>query len=291
MSEVLSSTPSIQLQGIVHPDSYFQIVERNEIDWQLWIDVLQGKVAGAIFRGILNQELRQQISHNFWHSPSLRLKADGIQAHYKAFLGPFISKPLEVYLDEAEQTRKDVQGLFANTGDFFQFLIGSIGKHLAAQGCSLRVAEHNGRKAGEYRTRSWTNINTGNFVFAPHDDVGLLNAPHLQGFEIGQLVNGRAVGANICLENGEGGELHYWNISPNDETRETLGIKYAGVGYPVAALAEFDKIVLPIRSGDIYVFDLTKVHAVGPQAKEEGERLNISWFMGFRDPTTVIYWT
>ena len=291
MSDVVSSTPSIQLQGIVHPDSYFQIVERNELDWQLWLDVLQGKVAGAIFRGILNQELCQQISHNFWHSPSLRQTADGIQAHYKAFLGPSLSKPLDVYFDQAERTRKDVQGLFANTGDFFQFLLGSIGKHLADQGCSLRVAEHNGRKAGECRMRSWANTNTGTFVFAPHDDVGMLKSPHLQDFEIGQLVNNRVVGVNICLENGEGGDIHYWNISPNDECRKALGFKYDGFGYPVAALADFDKIVLPICKGDIYLFDLTKVHAVGCQTKEGGERLSISWYMGFCDPTTVIYWT
>ena len=91
MSEVLSSSHSIQLQGIVHPDSYFQIVERNELDWQLWIDVLQGKVAGAIFRGVVNQELRQQICHNFWHSISLKQKGDGLPAHAKAFIGASFS--------------------------------------------------------------------------------------------------------------------------------------------------------------------------------------------------------
>lgn len=288
MSDVLSSIPSIQLQGIVHPDSYFQIVEKNELDWQLWIDVLQGKVAGAIFRGVVNQEIRQQISHNFWHSLSLKQQADGLPAHSKALIGTTVSKPLEVYFAEVEQTRQDIQGLFANTGDFFQFLIGNIRLHLAAQGCSFRVAEHNGRQAAEYKMRSWGN--TGTFVVVPHDDVGLLKAPHLQGFEIGQLVNGRAVGANICVENGDGGNLDYWNISPNDATRKALGFKHDSFGYPVESLTEFDKITLSIRSGDIYLFDLTKVHAVGSITQEGRQRLTVSWSMGLLDQTTVLYW-
>jgi hypothetical protein len=289
MSDVLSSTPSIQLQGIVHPDSYFQIVERNEIDWQLWIDVLHGKVAGAIFRGVLNQELRQQICHNFWRSLTLKQQGDGLPSYYEAFIGSSVTKPLEVYLDEVEQVRQDVQELFANTGDFFEFLLGGIRQRLADQGCLLRVAQHDdGRKAGECKIKSWGR-KSGAFVLEPHDDEGPFRSPHLQGFEIGQLV-GRTVSVNICLENGEGGDLHYWNISPNDQTREALGFKYDNIGYPLEALVDFDKLVLSIRDGDIYLFDSTKIHAVGQLTNEKAKRLTLLWFMGFRDPTTVIYW-
>ncbi|MEG5061822.1 hypothetical protein QUB60_29150 [Microcoleus sp. A2-C5] len=297
MSDTLSPTPSIQLQGIVHPDSYFQIVERNEIDWQLWIDVLQGKVAGAMFRGALKQEFRQQICHNFWHNPSLQQKSDGslsLDYHYSAMLGPNIGmtvrEPLEVYFDQVEKTSKDVQALFANTGDFFRFLLGGIKKHLSNQGLHLRLAEYNGRKAAEYKMRSWGNITEG-FALVPHEDNRLLISPHIKDFEVAQLVKGRAVIGVICLENSAGGgDLHYWNISPNDQTREVLRFQYDGVGYTPESLADFDEIVLPIRSGDIYLFDSTKVHAVGPLPKEGGQRSTISWFMGFLDSTTAIYW-
>jgi hypothetical protein len=289
MSEVLSSTPSIQLQGIVHPDSYFQIVEKNEIDWQLWIDVLQGKVAGAIFRGVVNKEIRQQICHNFWHSLSLKQQADGLPAHAKAMLGTTVSKPLEVYFDEVEQSRKDILGLFVNTGDFFRVLIDNIREHLAEQGWSLRLAEYNGLKAGEYKVRSWGN--TGTFVIPPHEDVGVLRSPRMKDFEIGQLANGRVVGVNICLENSEGGSLRYWNISPNDETRKALGLENDGFGYPLESLADFKEISLPICGGDIYLFDATKIHAVERKNKDEANRLTVAWSMGVRAPTTVLYWS
>lgn len=283
---------SITLQGTVHPDSYFQILERRGIDWQVWINVLRGKVAGAIFRGALGKELCQQIRDNFWHTFSLMKEGVILPAHSKAFMGAFMGKPpLESYFEEVEKSREGIESLFANTGDFYRSLIEEIRGHLASQGCSLRVAESNGRQAGKCKIRSWRN--TGDFVIVPHDDVGLLKAPHLRDFEVGQL--DRVVGVLICLENGTGGDLHYWNISPNDETREAFGFKsedanYDSFGYPLEALGDFDKISLPIHAGDIYLFDVTNVHAVGQKTDDEVNRTTISWSMGFCDPTTVLYW-
>ena len=134
--------------------------------------------------------------------------------------------------------------------------------------------------------RSWAN--TGDFVIVPHDDFGLLKASHLKGFEVATL--DRVVGHLMCLENGAGGELQYWNISPNDETREALGFEYDSFGYPLHSLASFDKITLPIKPGDIYLFDVTKVHAVGAKANDQVNRSTIAWSMGFLDPKTVLYW-
>ena len=146
MTSALSSTPSIEIQGTVHPDSYFQIVEKNGIDWQLWLDVLQGKVAGAMFRGAVNEEVRQQICGNFWQQIASKPKDDSLPAHAKAFVGTSIGKPIEVYCQQAEQTRQDIAALFDNTGDFFEYLMGNIRERLAQQGCSLRIAEYNGTR-------------------------------------------------------------------------------------------------------------------------------------------------
>jgi hypothetical protein len=280
------------LQGTVHPDTYFQIVERQEIDWQLWVDALRGAVAGAIFRGALEPRLCEQICHNFWHSSALKGKDAGLPAHAKAFIGAQIgTPPLEAYFEQAERIRNDLEALFTNTDDFYNTLIENIRRHLADQGCRLRVAEYSGRQAAKYKIRSWTNV--GDRVLAPHDDFGVLKGPHLQGFEVSQL--DRVINVLICVENGEGGELHYWNISPNDETREALGFKsantyYDSFGFPLEALEEFDKITVPIRAGDIYLFDSSKVHAVGCKTDNSVNRTTIAWSMAFRDPTTVLHW-
>jgi hypothetical protein len=292
MSTNVGFDSSIMLQGTIHPDAYFQIVEREEIDWQLWIDVLRGTVAGAIFRGALEPRLCGQICQNFWQSSVLKGKGDGLPAHAKAFIGAsIITPPLEAYFEQVERVREDLEALFTNTGDFYNSLIENIRRQLADQGCSLRVAEHNGRQAAKCKIRSWANV--GNLVLAPHDDFWLLKAPHLQEFEVSQL--DRVVGVLICVENGEGGELHYWNISPNDETREVLGFKsknagYDSFGYPLEALEDYGKITVPIRAGDVYLFDSSKVHAVGSKADDSVNRTTIAWSMAFRDPTTVLYW-
>lgn len=286
MTSALGSTPSIEIQGTVHSGSYFQIVEKNGIDWQLWLDVLQGKVAGAIFREAVNKEVRQQICDNFWQHIASKPKENSLPAHAKAFVGASLSKSIEAYCQQAEQTRQDISGLFDNTGDFFEYLMGNIRESLVQQGFSLRIAEYNGIQAGKCKMRSWAN--TGDFVLVPHDDFGVLKASHLKNFEVGTI--DRVVGHLMCLENGAGGELQYWNISPNDETREALGFEYDSFGYPVDSLAKFDKITLPIKPGDIYLFDVTKVHAVGAKANDEVNRSTIAWSMGFLDPQTVLYW-
>ena len=292
MSNNLDSGSYVALQGTVHPNTYFQIVERREIDWQLWLDVLRGAVAGAIFRGALEPTLCQQICHNFWHSSALKGKNGGLPAHAKAFIGASITTPpLKAYFEQVERTREALEALFINTGDFYNNLMENIKICLAEQGCCLRLAEYNGRRAAKYKIRSWANV--GNLVLAPHDDFGLLKAPHLQGFEISQL--DRVVGVVICVENGEGGELHYWNISPDDETRKALGFKsananYDSVGFPLEALQEFDKITVRICPGDVYLFDTSKVHAVGCKADDSANRTTILWSMAFRDPTTVLHW-
>lgn len=294
MSDV-SSTPSIQLQGTVHPDSYFQIVERNKIDWQLWVDVLLGKVAGAIFRDVLNPELRQQICQNFWHSSTLMQKGKDLPSdyHYEALLGPSFTVAVlqspEFYLAELERSSQDLEQLFGNTDNFFMSLMGNLREHLAKQRISLRQAEYNRRKTARYKMRCLGNA-AEEFVLVPHDDNGPYKNPRFKDFEVNRLLNRRMIAVMMCIENGEGGELHYWNLCVNDETIDTLGFQGDNFGYPLQSLANFPKIVLPIHSGDLYLFDATNVHAIGDVPPGQ-KRLAISSFMGLLDSKTAIYWT
>jgi hypothetical protein len=282
---------SITLRGLTHPRSYFQIVENEGIDWQLWVDVVCGDIAGAMFRRTLEPELCEQICHNFWHSPALKRQSDGLPAHARAFVGASLgTPPLESYFEQVARMRPYLDGLFAGTGGLYNELLGNISKHLAERGYSLRLAEYNGHQAAKFKMRS--RLNTGGFVIVPHDDFGLLTAPHLRDFEVGQV--DRVLNVVICLENGEGGELQYWNICPNDETREVLGFKspsarYDSFGYPLEALADFEKITMPIRAGDMYLFDVSNVHAVGHKKDDRVKRTTLIWSTGLRDTATALY--
>ncbi|MEE4495565.1 hypothetical protein [Streptomyces sp. BE230] len=47
---------------------------------------------------------------------------------------------------------------------------------------------------------------------------------------------------------------------------------------------------MPVEAGDMYVFDVSKVHAVGRREEEGTYRSTIQWSMSFLDSTTVLQW-
>ena len=90
---------------------------------------------------------------------------------------------------------------------------------------------------------------------------------------------------------GEGGELVYWNVEPDDATRRALGVEETGHPYAAELLNDFPKIELPIHTGAAYFFNGKLVHGVRAQTRPGEFRSTISLLMGFLDPQTVIYWT
>ncbi|MFE1548238.1 hypothetical protein [Streptomyces sp. NPDC058718] len=280
----------VRLTGDVHPDDYFRFVERDEIDWEVWTDVLRGKVAGAAFRGVLAPDVCEQIRRNFWSSPVLERPAAGTSRNGHTCGAPLLgSKGLDQYLEAAEQVRAAVDDLFADTGDgAVPALLDIYREHLERQGVRLRLAEHRGRRAGTFKMRS--RENSGPFQLAPHDDADpLRHAPHLDGFEVQRAEH--ICGAVACVENGPGGDLVVWNISPDLESRRALGFGYDSKGYPVESLDAFPKLTVPVGAGDIIVFDVSKVHAVGRKEQDGTYRSTIQWNMSFLDATTVLQWS
>ncbi|OKH99000.1 hypothetical protein A6A06_25715 [Streptomyces sp. CB02923] len=287
MTESTESGAVATLHGTVHPDAYFRFEERKALDWNLWSDVLRGDITGAIFRGVLSAPVCERICRNFWSSPVLKRRADGLPSHGRGFVGAsIVSLDLDTYLDESERIRADVGALFDGTEDALASLLDDYGDHLAARGCRLRLAEHRGRRAQMFKMRSWRN--TGPFVLVPHDDASVMRSPHLAGFEAGEVA--RVVGVAACVENGAGGELHYWNITPDRDSRDSLGFRYDSVGYPLESLRDFRKLTVPVQVGDVYVFDSSKVHAVGRKLDDTDNRSTVLWSMGFLDANTVLHW-
>ena len=250
------------------------------------VKVMRGEVAGVIFRGAISAETCERVKKNFWASPMLRKRGDAVPAYY---LGTYhYAKELDLYLQEAEASRAALQEVFDGTENFYSRIMGGVAGILRQQGVALRAAEHQGRKAGEFVMRSWSA--SGNFALAAHDDGAQLTAKKQAGFEIQQVVVNPLAAVNLCLENGEGGELVYWNVEPDMATRRALGVEETGHPYAAELLNDFPKIELPIRTGDAYFFNGKLVHAV--KASRLGQhRSTISLLMGFKDPQTAIYWT
>ncbi|WP_326734453.1 hypothetical protein [Streptomyces sp. NBC_01022] len=278
----------VRLTGDVHPADYFCFVEREEIDWELWTDVLRGRVLGVIFRGALAPEVCERIRRNFWSSPILKQAGSNSPNGYGC--GPQMvgANGLDRYLDAAEQTRAGVDALFTGVEDrAVPALLDDYRGHLARQGVNLRLAERHGRRAGSYKLRS--REASGAYSLVPHDDADTIRrAPYLRGFEVQSAQH--VCNALACVENGPGGALTVWNIAPDAASRRALGFGDDSYGYPQETLSGFQKVTVPVEAGDMYVFDVSKVHAVGRRDEEGTYRSTIQWSMSFLDSTTVLHW-
>ncbi|MFE7116846.1 hypothetical protein ACFU99_15665 [Streptomyces sp. NPDC057654] len=278
-----------RITGQVHSVDYFRFVERDETDWQVWTDVLRGEVAGVIFRGALTPDVRDRIRRNFWSSPLLgrRVQSSGAADHWCG--NHLFSAPsLDWYLDEADRARTDLETLCAGPGRTPLTLLDEYRDHLADRGVRLRLAEYRGRRAAPFRLRSLGQNDTP--VLAPHDDAeSIRRARHIDGCEVQRV--SRLCNALMCVENDSGGELLYWNISPDRESRAALGMSTDSYGYPIESLSGVEQLTVPIRAGDVYIFDTANVHAVAPCDRAGGHRTTINFLMGRLDDDTTVYWS
>ncbi|MFG2226540.1 hypothetical protein [Streptomyces sp. NPDC048644] len=285
----IGGSDQIRLTGQVHPGDYFRFVERDELDWQAWTDVLRGKVAGAVFRGVLPPDVCERIRRNFWSSPMRRSREHGVR-DVDAWCGNhlFNASSLDWYLDEADRARSTLEALCAGPGPTPRSLLAEYGDHLAGQGVRLRLAEHRGRRAAPFRLRSRADGDA--LVLAPHDDAeAIRHARHIDGCEVQRV--SRLCNALMCVENGSGGELLYWNISPDRESRHAFGMSDDSYGYPIESLSGIEQLTVPVHAGDVYIFDTANVHAVAPCSSDGVFRTTINLLMGALDAETILYWS
>ena len=284
----MNATENVSITGRSYSPEYFRINEFTKLDPREIVRVMRGEVAGCIFRGAMAPELCTGVTENFWASPELRQRGDAVPAYY---VGTYhYAKLLSDYVNEAGQTREALHALFEGHRNVFQELMDQVADELAKTGVALRVAEHEGRSAGEFVVRAWSG--DGTFALAAHDDAAQLSAQAQAGFEIQEVARNPLAAANMCLQNGAaGGQLFYWNMEPDATTRKTLGIEETGYPYQPEWLQKFDCIELDIRPGDIYFFNGKLIHAVQAQAAAGEFRSTISFLMGMKDEQTAIYWT
>jgi len=249
--------------------------------------IINGNKAGVVFRHLISNDVCQKISSNFWKSPKLYTRCYEAPANC---VGTFhYAKDLKDYLDQAEESTHFLDRLFGGTVNIFETIISAIGAQLGKNGMTIRLAQHDGRSASPFVVRSW--IGGSSYSLLPHEDVAQCSAPNQAGFEIQKAAKNPLVVVNICVENSlNWGNLHYWNIIPNAQCRDSLGLTHKGAPYPESKLVGIEKQVLPMRSGDVYCFNGKAVHAFSSLGSLNDKRATISFFMAKLDDNTVIYW-
>ncbi|MBD2786222.1 hypothetical protein ID858_15400 [Xenorhabdus sp. DI] len=134
--------------------------------------------------------------------------------------------------------------------------------------------------------RRW--LDNGVMSLMPHEDKAQLKFADMDNFEIGSAKTVTAY--NVCLETAkDGGELKIWNLSPDDNCRNILGVTNTGYPYPPETLTNIEHLSIKLNVGDIYFMNACHLHGVS--SVSQGHRLTAGRFIGKLSNQKVIYWT
>lgn len=286
------TSPSTGLATITgwHGDpAYFRFAELTELDLDPVVDVLRGRLLGVIYRGVIDDSASSELVRRFWDSPMRKRRGGEVCESLGYYVGAYhYHKPTETYLDESAEVAPYLEQILDLPREPTRGFRERLTQRMAAEGVEFRLSRDGGRSGCPVLIRHWNAA--GAFALQPHEDASQCRWPEQAGFEIQRTLHHTVAAVNMCLENGEKGRLVMWNVIPDDESKTRLGLYYAGSPYPPEVVEGIDAIWLPIRPGDIYVFNGEHIHGV--EASEPGaKRTTMAWNMGFCDERTVVSWT
>jgi hypothetical protein len=258
------------------------------VDVSTVFEVLSGKLAAYHVHGFVPLDACRRIVENFWASPARVPRygegEDGVEAYLIG--ASHYGKPTMQYLQEVLACRHDVQQLYAgvvNPVAQFRHTVNAAGR------ITVRAASLNGHPAGDSKAVYWNNFGT--FLLEPHDDLAQVKDPMQANFEIQQVSRVMAVNVYAAVPQGSG-QLRVWNVEPDAETVEELGLSGVGFPYPAELLEEHSSLTLAVETGDLCVINGNLVHAVlRGNATSPKSRLLLTCFMGLNQNNELIWWT
>jgi hypothetical protein len=253
--------------------------------------LLTGRLAACHMKNVIDPKVCATIAENFWTSAGRRKRQDDAPAFV---VGAYhFEKSTEEYIEQCAQHRAAVDGLFRSTSNPVREFEASLASAIQRSGATLRRAEHRGRPAGECRALAW--YAPGPYMLAPHDDLAQLGIAKQRGFEIQDVRRHVTMAVNMYISMPHtGGELCLWNLRPDHEFRRRYGVEDRGHPYPPDAVDGYPSMVIAVKPGDCLVFDGSFVHAVNSAPSPSGphdSRLILTFFVGFKDDRTVVWWT
>lgn len=267
--------------------AFFAFPEYQEFDASVALSVLQGKLAGVIFRNCIDTTVCAAIIEKFWAHPERQRRSAEAPGFYIGALHWLT--PMSELMAKVPKAREALYSILDTPNEP---TTEAIGKILAASGGTLksaRAATYNGQPVCDRLIRAWEG--EGNYSLNPHEDESQISWPGQSEFEISQLTSHPVCALNMCLENTSGGDLHYWNIRPDQQSKERLKVQHTGIPYPLEALTQYERIVVPIRRGDLYLFNGGLLHAVTSKSGIHDRRTTLSNLMAINDNHELIQWT
>lgn len=263
----------------------------GRFDGPAMVRVLTGQLTACHLKNVIDQRVCASIAENFWTSAARRPRQD--DAPGSVVGGYHFEKSTDEYIELCAQQRSAIEDLFRSTSNPLRDFEASLARPLQRAGATLRRAEHRGRPAGECRAIAWAA--PGPYMLEPHDDLAPLAIDKQRGFEVQDVLRHVAMAVNMYISTPRtGGELRLWNLRPDREFRRRYGVEDRGHPYPPSAVEGYPSIVVRVKPGDCLVFNGAFVHAVNSAPAPSGpgdSRLSLTFFVGFKDDRTVLWWT
>jgi hypothetical protein len=283
------TTTTRRIRGASLSREAFRVHETNgPIDVSLVVDVLNGNLAAYHVRGFVPFDTCERIVANFWASsgrvPRYGEGEDGVEAYLIG--ASHYGKPTMTYLEEALGCREHVEGLYAGVVNPVAAFRNAVA---VAGGMPVRAASLNGLPAGDSKAVYWNNI--GRFLLEPHDDLAQVKDPIQSDFEIQQVNRVMAVNVYPAVPEGSG-QLRVWNVEPDNQTLDELGLSGVGFPYPAELLEELPSATIAVATGDLCIINGNLVHAVvRGNTSSPKSRLLLTCFMGLNSRNELIWWT
>ena len=263
----------------------------GRFDGAAMVRVLTGRLTACHMKSVIDPEVCASIAENFWTSSARAPRQDDAPA---VVVGAYhFEKTTEEYLEQCAQQRPAVESLFRSTRNPLRDFEASLARAVQRTGAIVRRAEHRGRPAGECRAIAWSA--PGPYMLEPHDDLAPLAMARQHGFEVQDVLRHVTMAVNMYISTPHtGGELRLWNLRPDREFRRRYGVEDRGHPYPPAAVEGYPSIVIAVKPGDCLVFNGAFVHAVHSAPAPSGPhdaRLSLTFFVGFKDDRSVLWWT
>lgn len=277
-----------RITGTIANKNIFKFHETDYFDIEPIEKIIEGNLSGYIFRNAIDPRICQKIIKNYSDNIHVKERDDGVPG---TFLGTYLyRKNLLEYLEQAQRYNKILPEIFSGTVNIFDRYINLIKSELRTKK-TIRPAKYYDQEACHFFARSWYGPSIKKYALEPHEDgVRCIDKDKL-GFEIQSTINSPIIAINFCLENDETGNLHFWNIQPDQNTKKNLGLEITGYPYSIEMMYEFDMIDLRINPGDIYFFNGKNIHAVGAPKYKDQYRTTIACLMGTNSNNELIYWT
>jgi len=268
----------------------------SEVDTEvIWDIITGGDHRGAVvyvIRDAFGPESAARVVKNF---DRLTHETDGGNRHDDGYVktnqigATQFSRSGGEYVREVIKNSPESLDLFDDVshGEIEQlFYTELLEKMFAEKGVVFRGSRFKNIPGGFSTFRRW--LDNGEMALLPHEDTAQLLAARRDGYEIAAARH--VVSYNAAVQVADrGGELVVWNLRPDDQCRENLGLVGTGYPYPLGALQGVESTTIQLRERDVYFLNASFVHGVA--SVQEGQRLTAGRFIGQLSDNLVVYWT